>query len=391
MVRSIIKIFKVIRLLIINLVLKVFSLSYKIDDSIVLCGSMNDKYYGNPRFMFEYLHENGKFRPVWITGDKKLVERLNKKGFESYYRYSMKTLELVVSAKFYLINHHINNIFPYVRKQTIVINLWHGSPLKKMGFDSNAPIDRGLNPLIDKLFYYYRPARWDYICVAHERFVPFFMSSMGVPRNRIIVSGLPRNDILFDFNYNKEMYKKLLDRVKFDLDVPEGKVILYAPTFRDYDNEDHKNQIELFLQDFCTKFAEKECSLLLRLHSYDRSRINIDDFNKHKIVDVSSYEEIQDLYLITDLLITDYSSVMFDFSVLNRPVILFAHDLNKYSNIRGFYFNMYNDPPFEVVREATELLGLIEKRIEYVPNINYFNEYNIENASRNILEFMEAL
>jgi CDP-glycerol glycerophosphotransferase len=174
--------------------------------------------------------------------------------------------------------------------------------------------------------------------------------------------GYPRNDIF----YQEDIDVKIID-IKKRLNIPlDKKVILYAPTWRDYEfhNGNHLKPYEFKfdLQTFKDRFGD-DYVLLLRLHYRDANRIKVHGFEDF-IYNVSSYDDIQELYLISNLLITDYSSVMFDFANLSRPIIFFTYDLKRYgSQVRGFYFNFRKEAPGPIVTNEYKLFDAIENII----------------------------
>jgi len=140
-------------------------------------------------------------------------------------------------------------------------------------------------------------------------------------------------------------------------------VILYAPTFRDDQTArpgQFTFQLPLDLQRFCDTFGENTV-LLLRMHVHVRSRIVIPEHLRHLVFNVSSYPEIQDLYLASDVLITDYSSVFFDYAALRRPILFYAYDLDHYRDVlRGFYLDYERDLPGAIVTSEAELLAALQ-------------------------------
>ena len=146
---------------------------------------------------------------------------------------------------------------------------------------------------------------------------------------------------------------KDIGKIKKDLQIPENKkVILYAPTWR------IKNKFDLMIN--LKKMKETlgdEYILLLRLHPFSIKGLNRDILNGF-VKDVSGYGSIEKLYVIADALITDYSSVIFDYGVLNRPMIFFAYDLNRYkNNLRGFNINFEKEAPGPIVSTYDELVN----------------------------------
>lgn len=187
-----------------------------------------------------------------------------------------------------------------------------------------------------------------------------FISSFGLDRlhkeNVIIEQGYPRNASLFTATEEK------LEKIRQELNIPKGKkVILYCPTFRDDQYKKgvgHTYQLGVNLLRLKEKLP-KDCFLLLRLHYLVSNNIDISQF-KGFAVDVSHYDDVNDLYLVSDLLVTDYSSVFFDFANLHRPVIFYMYDLEAYKNeLRDFYFDI-EELPGPIVQKESELIDAIK-------------------------------
>jgi CDP-glycerol glycerophosphotransferase len=169
-----------------------------------------------------------------------------------------------------------------------------------------------------------------------------------------VIAGLPRNDILIhrDPNTQKQMKKKL--------GIEEGKtVVLYAPTFREYEKDENLNCVIKPPISFSNwkKTLGEDYVVLLRLH-YEVSKLFINDLEEGFVVDVSDYPSLNELMLASDALITDYSSIMFDYSILERPIFIFAYDFEKYKEKRGMYFDIRKELPGGMVSEQ-ELLNMI--------------------------------
>ena len=139
----------------------------------------------------------------------------------------------------------------------------------------------------------------------------------------------------------------------------DKKIILYAPTFRD---EEKYNNVfgYLDLEDFNAKLGN-DYVLALRLHPKIKNFYKDDISSKGKYIDVSGYESEQELMLISDVLITDYSSIMIEYSILNKPTVFFTYDLEEYlKNERGFYYDFKTTVPGPIVYTSDELIGVIE-------------------------------
>lgn len=257
------------------------------------------------------------------------------------------------------------------------IQTWHGTPLKKLGLD----ISKVEMPGTSTSRYYenfVREAnRWDILVSANRYSTNIFRKAFGY-KNKILEIGYPRNDELV--NYSDD-YVKIL---KAKLHIPEGKkVVLYAPTFRDdqfYKVGKYRFELPFKLDDFNQQFGE-DTILILRMHYLISNELNISKY-KNVIFDFSNYNNISDLYLVSDVLITDYSSVFFDYAYLKKPIIFYPYDLKKYNEkLRGFYLDYQQDLPGEIAYNDSMLFHLLNDILSHLNSApsekleNFYNEF----------------
>ena len=206
----------------------------------------------------------------------------------------------------------------------------------------------------------------------------------------MLETGYPRNDILYNIDENK--VKEIKEKLKLPLD---KKVILYAPTWRDDDAYDvGKVKFKLRLElDKLEKSISDDYIVLVRNH-YLITDSDVDDYGCFAI-DVSKYDDIAELYLISDVLITDYSSVFFDFANLKRPMLFYMYDLEKYEQtLRGFYIDISSEVPGPILKTTEEVIDALKHiddiKVEYSDKYEEFcNKFcNLEdgNSSKRIVE-----
>jgi CDP-glycerol glycerophosphotransferase len=184
--------------------------------------------------------------------------------------------------------------------------------------------------------------------------------------------GYPRNDILYHPN-KKELIKSIKQRIGLPLD---KKVILYAPTWRDdeyYESGKYKFKLKLDLMKM-KELLGSEYVILLRMHYFIADKIATEGLEGFAY-NLSSYDDIAELYLISDVLITDYSSVLFDYAHLRRPMLFFTYDLEKYRDtLRGFYINMEEDLPGPLLKTTDEIIYSIQNLSQI--ESNYKEKYD---------------
>jgi CDP-glycerol glycerophosphotransferase len=247
------------------------------------------------------------------------------------------------------------------REGTVFLETWHGTPLKKLVFDQEEVM--GASPLHKAQFY--RQSRyWDYLVAANEFSTETFRRAFLFDKE-ILEFGYPRNDIM-----HHPKIDQIAAEIKKKLNIPEGKkTILYAPTWRDdeyYGHGAYKFALKLDLHMLKEKLG-KEYVVLLRTHYFIADSLDVtglEDF----AYNVSKYDDISELYLISDLLITDYSSVFFDYANLKRPILFYTYDLDKYRDmLRGFYMDIESEVP-------GPLLFTNEEVVEAIHDIDHITE-----------------
>ncbi len=314
-----------------------------INSKRILFESMwGSKYNCNPQALYEYIDSNyPEFECIWSLNDartpvKGRAKRV-RRGSQEYYYY-------LATAKYFVNN--VNFETSYVKRTgQINIQTMHGTPLKTLGLDvlRDFPTQQLRDEFISK------NKRWDYLIV-QGIFVKKKAKKMFECRSKILTTGYPRTDRLFAFSENDavDMKKKL------NLPINK-KIILYAPTWR------VRNRFDMMLDlDRMRGALSEEYILLIRLHHLTAAAYIVPEDRKF-IFDLTSYQYVEDLYNISDILITDYSSVMFDFALLNKPMIFYVYDIEEYSeHLRGMYIDFKNEAPGPLAHSTDELVRMIQ-------------------------------
>ena len=340
----------------------------KLNEKMIFFESFFGKSYtGNPKYLYEAMLEMGmdkEYTFVWaysgddkeiIPGNPIIVDR-----FEpgDYYKY------LALSK--YWIN---NIIFPIHTKRpgNVYLQTWHGTPLKKLGYDITIP-----GPEVQGRENFYNESRnWDYLISSNPYSTKIFKRAFKYDKE-VLEDGYPINDIFF--KDNAEFVKKL----KSKLGIEENKkIILYAPTWKDDEQNEsweHYFNLEIDLERLYEEFSD-EYVVILKMHHLVSENLRIDEKLKNFAIDLSSYDDIQELYVLSDILITDYSSVFFDYAHSRRPILFFVPDLNHYiENVRGLYLNMEKELPGPLIKDNDELIDII-KNIDDVSS-EYSDKYD---------------
>jgi CDP-glycerol glycerophosphotransferase len=307
-------------------------------------------YSDSPKYIYEYLAKNypDKYRFIWVINKKTEIPYKHKeiKRFSlGYYYYLARCKYLVFNGR--------QPVWMVKREGNIFLQTWHGTPLKKLVFDID---DISSATPKYKQQVYKQSREWDYLIAPNafssETFRRCFMFD-----KTMLETGYPRNDIL-----HAPDRKQIAVHIKKKLRIPEDKkVILYAPTWRDdefYAKGQYKFELHLNLEMMRRELGQ-EYVLLLRTHYFIADSIDVSALEGFAH-NVSKYNDISELYLISDILITDYSSVFFDYANLKRPMLFFTYDLEKYRDVlRGFYFDIEREVPGPLVFTSEEVIDTI--------------------------------
>ncbi|WP_043679275.1 bifunctional glycosyltransferase/CDP-glycerol:glycerophosphate glycerophosphotransferase [Streptomyces xylophagus] len=262
------------------------------------------------------------------------------KGVEHAVIGSRKYWEVLARAK-YLVNNANFAEGVVKRRGSVHVQTQHGTPLKKMGVDqSTYPVVAAATGSFAKLLG--RVDRWDYNISSNRHSTQ--MWERAFPGSyEALEYGYPRNDVFYTATADD------VARVRRELGVPEGKTaVLYAPTHRDYQTGFDTG---LDLEAFCAAAGEDVVVLLRAHYFYDQGRAK----SSGRIIDVTGHRSSEDVCLAADALVTDYSSIMFDYANLDRPIVVYADDWEVYRETRGVYFDLMEAPPGPVTRTPEEL------------------------------------
>jgi CDP-glycerol glycerophosphotransferase len=322
----------------------------------VLYTCFNGRQYScNPRAIHEEMVRQGIDLPqLWVVNDAQVelpdtVTPIRLNGQEWH--------DAMASSRYIVTNHRIGDWFQRHPDQ-VVLQTWHGTPLKKIGRDvkevhfAYAP---GMKQALQGAANYPKLPEWSYL-ISPNPFSTKIMKRAFAFKGEILETGYPRNDVLYSADA-----KFIAASVRARIGIPAGKrVVLYAPTWRDdqfYGRGRYKFEMPIDLDRARAALGEDHV-LLVRLHS------NIVDGVPNAgdgfVYDVSLYPEIAELYLISDVLVTDYSSAMFDYANTRRPMLFFTYDLADYRDrLRGFYFDFEKEAPGPLLETSDALIDAL--------------------------------
>ncbi|MFS0596016.1 CDP-glycerol glycerophosphotransferase family protein [Peribacillus frigoritolerans] len=366
-----------------SFVLNIIKFIVKPEDNLILFISFGGKKYDDsPMMIYEEMIKDDRFdnyKLVWAFHNPKDFViprgRMIKTDSLEYYITALK-------ARCWVTNSRVERGLSFKGRNTFYFNTWHGTPIKKMGKDiSNNNKSFGSK------------AKWNVdIMTAQSKYeADIFSRVFNIERERFLVCGLPRNDNLA--TATKETKQTIMSKIGLPLD---KKVILYAPTFREYERDKKFNCVIAPPIDFeeWEKKIGDEYIILLRVH-YEVAKVLNVKVNNSFVYNVSDYPILNDLMIASDMLISDYSSIYFDYSILERPMLCYAYDYEKYIEKRGMYFDIRKfflggtteEELLDVIKDFSyeENLRLVRKfRNNYVENYGSATSVSIETIYKNI-------
>lgn len=337
--------------------LRVIGIFIKTKKKTILFVSFGGKKYDDsPKALYEYICNDkrfDKYELIWAFNDPKkyTVGRAKKVKIDT-----LGFFVAALSSKYWITNSAIERGLNFKKETTFYINTWHGAPIKKIGIDAISTSSK--TGLGSKDIYTQNLMTAQSIYDA-KIFSRLFKTDM----DNILICDLPRNDYLTNYD------KTIIVEIKNKLGIDHNKhVILYAPTFREYER-DEKNNCYLAPPINIDKWRKKlgdDYVILFRAH-YEVAKVM--EIDNAVFRNVSHYENLNELMIISDMLVSDYSSIFFDYAILERPILCFAYDLDEYSSKRGLYIDLNQELPCDVIDNEDTL-------IDQILNIDYEKEVN---------------
>ncbi len=306
------------------------------DPELVLFSSfMGSKFNDSPKAIYDYMcahPQYSKYKCVWAFEKPEDYPQLNTVKIDTL-GYFLTALR----AKYWITNTNIERGLSFKKKCTVYLNTWHGVALKKIGNDCPGRKDYNFKTI-------------DYLCVSGDHDEAVFRSAFNADEESYLRCGMPRNDAL----WRATDQQRIALREKLGI-APDKKVILYAPTWRDSADGGKSYAIKppINFALWKEKLA-KEYVVLFRAHHITTKVLDV-QFDAF-IRDVSECPDVNELMIAADMLITDYSAIAFDYSILCRPILCYAYDYDTYLAERGTYFEIDEKYPTRSCRTEEELL-----------------------------------
>lgn len=358
----------------VSFVLKIIGKFVKTDDKLILFNSFGGrKYDDSPKAIFELMLNDCRFDEytlMWALNDPNkyiLPERaviINANSFQFFIN--------ALKARVWITNSSMEKGLCFKKKNTIYVNTWHGSAIKYLGNDvkKDSKSFKSKSNSVEDIFL----SQSEYDEKIFQR---------AFHKSNFYRFGLPRNDELVK-KYSFDEIKLIKNKLGID---DQNKIVLFAPTFREYSRNEFKEVIQEIPLDFDSwrdRFGDN-LVILFRAHYEVAKHLNLSKYSN--VRDVSSYQSLNELMLISDVLISDYSSIFFDYSILHRPISCYAYDYYKYAHDRGMYIDIFRELPCKICQLEEELLTELDNIFR---NYGKYSEMTVNFQKKYVTEYGDA-
>lgn len=349
------------------------------------------KFADNSKYLYLYCNNNSSFKHIiWITKNKDVYKYINSLGYRCYMNNSLKGMYFQIIAKYIFICTGIDDVFSPLISGAIIVNLWHGVPLKKICYDDEINF-KNIDPSIQKINSFI--TKREYSVCTSKVFESIYKSAFKKSKEYILNLGQPRNDVFFDNDLEIDnSFINELDSSK--------RIILYMPTHRN-EGKSRFPLTDVIDFDDINKLCEiNNCILLIKLHYYHANEIKSNPNHKNIVNITNTHIDSQLLLKYSDVLITDYSSCYIDYLLLKKPIIFYPFDLESYiQHDRDLYFDFFSVTNQTLVYSYQELKNnlitiftentISQKQAELTDF--FYDEDNRRNVSQKIIKFIKEL
>lgn len=329
--------------------LKLLGIFVGYDAKLILFNCFGGKQYGDsPRAIYESMLSDPRFDGYRLVWALHAPEKFSIPGRADVVKAdSFKYFVTALRAGIWVTNSSMERGLNFKKKKTLCFNTWHGTPIKIMGADIKG----------ENLSFKSRVLiRADIMCAQGQYDVDIFSRAFRLPVSHFRMTGLPRNDILS--SYTPEMVCRIKEKLGIE---KEKTVLLYAPTFREYARGE-SNEIVLDIPMNLSRWQEAlgdRFVILFRAHYEVARHMKLEGYSVFR--DMSAYPDLNELMIVSDALISDYSSVFFDYSIMGKPMYCFAYDMREYGDNRGLYLRLADELPCEVHQREESLIAQLLK------------------------------
>ena len=323
-------------------VFRFIGLFIKTDNNLVLYQSLSgSERFDSPMAIYLKVISDERFKDLKHVWAFRSPKKSNLQGCEKVEIDTWRYFLIALKAKYWITNTNIERGLNFKKADTVYLNTWHGMPIKHIGNDVEGRKD-------------YDSRNVNLFCYESDFSKDIYIRALKVNPGNLIPTGLPRNDELYNVSENDII--ELKQKLHLPLD---KKIILYAPTWRDSKDKGKSYRLESPV-DFVKweRLLNDEYIVLVRAHHFTTKIFNL-TFNSF-IRDFTSYPSINDLFKISDILISDYSASIVDFSILERPIICFAYDYENYIKERGVYIDLEKEVPSGIFKTEDSVIAHIK-------------------------------
>lgn len=340
------------------------------EDKILFLSDSREDLSGNFQFIYDEIKKQKKSYSVSTHLKKSLKSKKSLKE-------KLLLCQEIAQSKYIFLDDFYPIIYALkLRKETELIQLWHAmGAFKKVGYSRGGKITLTHHG-------------YDATIVSSENIRKNYAEAFHMEIEKVHALGIPRTDIFFNEKYKKQTKEKLYKKYPT---LKNKKIILFAPTFRG------KGQNEAYYDFNWIDFKKMKESLnnqykcIIKLHPFIKNKPDYNFEQDDFYLDLSSEREINDLLFITDILITDYSSVIFEYSFMEKPLIFYTPDLKEYKNSRDFYYPFHYYTYGNIAKNQEELIKCIKEEKLDKKKLESFKEYFCSscdgNSSKKVVEY----
>ena len=335
---------------------KLLGLFIKTDENLTLFVSYGGKQYSDsPKVIFEAMRGDSRFENMKYVWAFEQPEKFNIEGVRKIQINSLGYFTTALKAKIWVTNVNIERGLNFKKHNTVYLNTWHGTGPKKGGNAVKGRKD-------------YDFSRVDIFCCDGDYTKGVFTKWFNAKEENMIKCGRPREDELLDFTENDRI------SIRKKLNIPEGKKIcLYMPTWREYGNKNLN--VKLWESELSEEYV-----VLVRSHHFSQnSKFTQKDGSFW--MDVTDYPNVNELYYIADVLISDYSSAFFDYGLLGKPMVCFAYDYEQYKQSTGLFIDLEKEFPNGIKRTEEEVIRSL-KSMDYNSECEKAKQYCLKYVNR---------
>lgn len=353
-----------------SMIVKTWGLLLKEEPRTILFVSfMGKNFNDSPKVIYDRLIKDpyfSNYQFVWAFTEPDKYE-ISDKNTKKVKMDSLDYLKTALTASYWVTNVNIERGLHFKKDYTKSINTWHGVPLKKIGNDVEGRNDFNFSDT-------------NVFCYSSDYEYDIYKRAFKLTDDNLYKIGMPRNEMLLNCNQN------VSQEIRDKLGIKDKKTILYAPTWREDSNDLKPMDFEKWEKELADDYV-----LLVKAHGLTGKFLSDDNLF---VKDVSDYEETAELIMLADILITDYSSIMFDFALLNKPIFIYMTDYDKYVAERGVYFDL-KETSLSIFESDDFLLKHIQNYEEEKERLNSRNfgqkfiEVREAKASQTIIKLMK--